>query len=105
MANLNSTRSQRSQFVIFKTLSYCFEEAIAFDVEPSLARRPVAHLIKPGDVKKEFQEKAIQFHGIFHGLKITNCSIFPLLAPSFRVNFWPDPSSVVTLMFRNYILS
>ena len=105
MANLNSTRSQRSQFVIFETLSYCFEVAIAFDVEPSLARRPVSHLIKPGDITKEFQEKAIQFHGIFHGLKITNCSLFPLFAPSLRVNFWLDPSSVVTLIFRNYILS
>ena len=105
MANLNSTRSQRSQFVIFKTLSYCFEEAIAFDVESSLASRPVSHLIKPGDITKELQEKAIQFHGIFHGLKITNCSLFPLLAPSLRVNFWLDPSSVVTIIFRNYILS
>ena len=27
---------------------------------------------KPGDISKEFWEKAIQFHGTFHGLKITN---------------------------------
>ena len=27
---------------------------------------------KPGDLKKEFWEKAIQFHGTFHGLKITD---------------------------------
>ena len=27
----------------------------------------------PGDITKEFWEKAIQFHGTFHGLKIKNC--------------------------------
>ena len=27
----------------------------------------------PGDITKKFWEKAIQFHGPFHGLKITNC--------------------------------
>ena len=27
---------------------------------------------KPGDITKEFWEKPIQFHGTFHGLKITN---------------------------------
>ena len=57
------------------------------------ARRPVSRLIKPGDIKKEFKEKAIQFHGTlfnfkekaiqfhgtFHGLNITNCTDFSLL--------------------------
>ena len=42
----------------------------------SFASRPVSRLIKwynkPGDITKEFWEKAIQFHGTFHGLKITN---------------------------------
>ena len=42
------------QFVIFKPLSYCFEETIGFDVKTSFTRRPVSRLIKPGDVTKEF---------------------------------------------------
>ena len=29
-------------------------------------------LIKQGDRTKEFQQKAIQLHGTFHGLRITN---------------------------------
>ena len=64
------------QLVIFKPLSYCFEEAIGFDVKASFVSRPLSRLIrwynKPGDVAKEFWEKAIQFHGTFHGMKITN---------------------------------
>ena len=64
------------QLVIFKSLSYCFEEAIGFDVKASFVSRPLSRLIrwynKPGDVAKEFWEKAIQFHGTFHGMEITN---------------------------------
>ena len=64
------------QVVIFKPLSYFFEETIEFDVKVSFVSRPVSRLIrwynKPGDITKEFWEKAIQFHGTFHGLKITN---------------------------------
>ena len=41
------------QFVVFKPLSYCFEETIGFDVKGSFARPPVLCLIKPGDVTKE----------------------------------------------------
>ena len=33
------------QFVIFKSLSYCFEETIGFDVKVSFASRPVSRLI------------------------------------------------------------
>ena len=50
-------------FVIFKPLSYCFEETIGFDVKASFACRPVSRLIrwynKPGNITKEFWEKAI----------------------------------------------
>ena len=64
------------QFVIFKPLSYCFEKTIRYDVKASFISRPVSRLIrwynKPGDITKEFWYKAIQFHGTFHGLKITN---------------------------------
>ena len=64
------------QFVIFKPLSYCLEETIGFDVKATFASRSVSRLIrwynKPGGITKEFWEKAIQFHGTFHGLKITN---------------------------------
>ena len=38
------------QFVIFKPLSYCFEETIGFDVMASFARPPVSRLIKPGNI-------------------------------------------------------
>ena len=34
------------QFVIFKPLSYCFEETIEFDVKASFASRPVSRLIR-----------------------------------------------------------
>ena len=41
------------QFVVFKPLSYCFEETIGFDVKSSFARPPVSCLIKPGDMTQE----------------------------------------------------
>ena len=67
---------QLTQFVIFEPLSYCFEETIKFDVKVSYASCLLSRLIKwynkPGDATKEFWEKVIQFHGTFHGLKITN---------------------------------
>ena len=68
----------RNQFAIFKPLSYCFKETIAFDVKASFASRPLSRLIRwynhnrPDDITKEFWEKDSQFHGNFHGLKITN---------------------------------
>ena len=40
--------------LVFKPLSYCFEETIGFDVKASFARRLVSRLIKPGDITKEF---------------------------------------------------
>ena len=58
------------QFVIFKSLSY----TIWFDVKNLFASRPVSRVIrwynKPGDITKEFWEKAIQFHGTFQRLKL-----------------------------------
>ena len=66
--------SWTTKIVIFKQLSYCFEETLGFDVKASLASRPVSRLIrlynKPGDITKEFWEKTIQFHRNFHRLKI-----------------------------------
>ena len=35
-----------TQFVIFKPLSYCFEETIVFDVKASFASRPLSRLIR-----------------------------------------------------------
>ena len=68
----------QTPFVIFKPLIYCFGKTIGFDVKASLATRPVSRLIRwilqTGDITKKFWEKAIQFHGTFHGLKITNWS-------------------------------
>ena len=70
----NSKAYNLSQYLIFKPLSYCFEETIGFEVKASFASRPVSRLIrwynKPGDIIKEFWEETIQFHGTFHGLKI-----------------------------------
>ena len=43
-----------TQFVVFKTLSYCFEETIGFDVKALFAGRPMSRLIKPDDITKEF---------------------------------------------------
>ena len=49
---------QAVQFVIFKPLSYCFEETIGFDVKASFASRSGSRLIrcynKPGEITKEF---------------------------------------------------
>ena len=63
-----------TQFVIFKPLSYNFEEIIGFDVKAWYRSCPMWHLIrwynKPGDITMEFWEKAIHFHGTFHGLKL-----------------------------------
>ena len=36
---------KNNQFVIFKTLSYCFEEIIGFDVKALFTSRPVSRLI------------------------------------------------------------
>ena len=44
------------QFVIFKLLSYCFEETIGFDVKSSFTSRLVSRLVrwsnKPADLTK-----------------------------------------------------
>ena len=45
---------QITHFVIFKPLSYYFEEIIGFDSNASIASRPPSRLIKPGDITKEF---------------------------------------------------
>ena len=50
----NESKRKPIQFVIFKPLSYCFQETIGFDVKASLARRPVSRLIKPDEMTKEF---------------------------------------------------
>ena len=51
------------QFIIFKPLSYCFEETIGFDVKVSFASRPASRLIrrynKPSDITKELSENVI----------------------------------------------
>ena len=45
-----------SQFVIFKPLSYCFEQTIGFDVKASFASCLESRLIRlynePGDITK-----------------------------------------------------
>ena len=65
-------RDSSIQFVVFKPLSYYFEETIGFDKQASFPRPQMSLLIKPGDITKKFQLKAIQFHWTFYGFKITN---------------------------------
>ena len=36
----------RAQYLIFKPLSYCFEETIGFDVKALFASRPVSRIIR-----------------------------------------------------------
>ena len=62
-----------------------------FDVNALFASLPVSSLIrwynKPGDIAKEFREKAIQFYRTFYGLLngklqtggVQQCTIFALL--------------------------
>ena len=50
---LQSRQTRMTQFVVFKLLRYCFEEAIGFDVKASFAKSPVPRLIKQGDITKE----------------------------------------------------
>ena len=46
--------------------------SIGFEKRTWFARSPVSFLIKPGNITKAFLQKAIELHGTFHGLKITN---------------------------------
>ena len=71
-----------SQFAIFKPLSYCFEETIGFDIKVSFASRPVSLLISwyynQVILQKNFDKRLFSSIGTFHGLKITNWSLFRL---------------------------
>ena len=40
-----NTERHVTQFVIFKPLSYCFQETVGFDVKASFVSRPVSGLI------------------------------------------------------------
>ena len=69
-----------SQFVILKPLSYCFEEAIRFEVKVSFASRPVSHLIrwfnKPCNTTKEFWKRLFISMGLFIDCKLETV-LFP----------------------------
>ena len=62
------------QFVIFKPLSYCFEETIGFDLKVSFASRPVSHLIRWYDneviQQKNFEKKLFSSTGLFMDWKL-----------------------------------
>ena len=74
---LSSRRVKKSrinriiQIVLCKTAFNNKSYGIIF-CAASFACLPISPLIKPRDITKEFQQKAVQFHGTFHGLKITN---------------------------------
>ena len=46
LEDMELTAGRRYQFVIFKPLSYCFEETIGFDIKASLVSRPGSRLIR-----------------------------------------------------------
>ena len=48
----------------------------------SVASYQVIYPNEPGDITKAFWEKAIQFHGLLHGLKITNYTLWFFKASS-----------------------
>ena len=84
-----------------------FKETIGFDVKASFASPPVSRLIrwynKPDDITKEFWEKAIQFDGIFHELKITNCKSKKAgSAPACIYTFLRAKSDFVILKIRKF---
>ena len=84
-----------------------FKETIGFDVKASFASRPVSRLIrsynKPDEITKEFWEKAIQFDGIFHELKITNCKSKKAgSAPACIYTFLRAKSDFVILKIRKF---
>ena len=63
------------QFAVLKLLSYCFNEKNGFNVKGLVCKASsvASHQTRLyNNTTKEFSEKAIQFHEIFHGLKITN---------------------------------
>ena len=77
LSPLSSRRVKKShinriiQIVLCKTTFNNKSYGIIF-CAASFACLPISPLIKPRDITKEFQQKAIQFHGTFHSLKITN---------------------------------
>ena len=82
-----------SQFVIFKSLSYCFKEKIEFDVKVTFASRPVSRLIrwynKPGDITKEFEKRLFSSTGLFMDWKWqTDHFIFIISSLTFFVLFY-----------------
>ena len=59
-----------AQFVIFKPLSYCFEETIGFDVKTSFARRPVSRLIELGNITRNLKKRLFSSTGPFRDWKL-----------------------------------
>ena len=47
------------EFVVFKPLSYCFEETIGYDVNTLFARPPVTRIIKPNDITKNVKKSLL----------------------------------------------
>ena len=93
-----------NQFVIFKPISYCFEETIGFDVKASFASRPVSRLIrwyiKPGDITKEFWEKVISW---IENYKL-QCSIMNNISETFNDSwkFYFSLFFVKIITFQNW---
>ena len=73
----------------------------------SFASRPVSRIIrwynKSDEIAKELWEKAIQFHGIFHELKLINCKSKKAgSAPACICTFLRAKSDFVILKIRKF---
>ena len=73
----------------------------------SFASRPVSRIIrwynKSDEIAKELWEKAIQFHGIFHELKLINCKSKKAgSAPACIYTFLRAKSDFVILKIRKF---
>ena len=75
---------QTYQSVIFKPLSYCFEETIGFDVKASFTSRPVSRLISWYNnqviQQKKFDKRLFSSMGLFMDWKLQTVILLPKLS-------------------------
>ena len=75
---------QTYQCVIFKPLSYCFEETIGFDVKASFTSRPVSRLISWYNnqviQQKKFDKRLFSSMGLFMDWKLQTVILLPKLS-------------------------
>ena len=98
---LDPLTQHTNQWVIFKSLSYCFKEPIEFDLKASFPSRPVSRLIKwynrPGDTTRWYNEiilrKGYSIPRDF--LWIENYKLQCRFSKYARIRVFTDPHSAV----------